>query len=31
VADALEVADDALRFAYRGRCGFATSYSYRSD
>jgi len=31
VADALEVADDALRFAYRGRCGFATTYAYRSE
>jgi hypothetical protein len=31
VADRLAVDDDRLRFEFRGRCGFATTYAYRSD
>ena len=30
VAELLAVDDDPLRFDFRGRCGFATSYAYRS-
>lgn len=30
IADRLAVDDDRLRFQFRGRCGFATSYAYRS-
>ena len=31
VADRLAVDEDRLRFEFRGRCGFATTYAYRSD
>lgn len=31
VAETLEVDSDPLRFAFSGRCGFATEFDYRSD
>ena len=31
VAEALEVDSDPVRFAFGGRCGFATDFDYRSD
>jgi hypothetical protein len=31
VAEALEVDSDPVRFAFSGRCGFATDFDYRSD
>jgi hypothetical protein len=31
IAEALEVASVPLRFAFSGRCGFATDFDYRSD
>lgn len=31
IVDALEVDSDPLRFAFSGRCGFATDFDYRSD
>ncbi len=31
IADALEVDSNPLRFAFSGRCGFATDFDYRSD
>jgi len=31
IAEALEVDSNSLRFAFSGRCGFATDFDYRSD
>lgn len=31
IAEALEVDSNQLRFAFSGRCGFATNFDYRSD
>ena len=31
IAEALDVDSDPLRFAFSGRCGFATDFDYRSD
>jgi hypothetical protein len=31
LAERLAVDDHSLRFEFRGRCGFATTYAYRSD